>query len=254
MFDEKTKQNLGFYVYMLINPIDKIPFYIGKGVDDRIFNHINLALTDVNITNVKYDTIREIKKVGGIVGHVIVRHGLSEDEAFQIEAALIDAFEYSGILLSNKVGGHNSIEKGLMTSEEIKRLYNAEPLNELSTDCILININKRYKRGNGENAIFEATKGTWTINKKHLQDEQGNIKRKYVLSEYRGLIVEVFKVDRWYLQERGYNPSAKRFGQTRIGVAFDGIVAEDDIRKLYINKSIAHHKKQGQAIAHRLKL
>jgi hypothetical protein len=254
MFDEKTKQNLKAYVYMLIDPNENKPFYIGKGVDDRVFNHINCALTDINTSNVKYDTIREIKKNGGTVGHVIVRHGLTEDEAFQIEAALIDSFEFSGIMLSNKVGGHNSIEKGLMTSDEIKRLYNAEPLNVLPADCILININKRYRRGIGENAIFEATKGIWTINKNHLQDEQGNIKRKYVLSEYRGLIVEIFKVDRWYEQERGYNPSAKRFGQTRIGVAFDGTVAEEEVRRLFINKSIAHHKKQGQATAHRLKL
>lgn len=254
MFDEMTKQNLKSYVYMLINPIDNTPFYIGKGKDDRVFNHINCSLTDDNSSNPKYDIIKEIQRKGGVVGHIIIRHGLTDNEAFEIEASLIDAFNFSRILLSNKVGGHNSIEKGLMTSDEIKRLYNAQPLDALPPDCILININKRYKRGSGENAIFEATKGTWGIDKKHLYDKYGNIKRKYVLSEYRGLIVEVFKVERWFPQERGYNPRAKKFGQTRIGVAFEGAVADDEIRKLYINKSIAHHKKRGQATAHRLEL
>ena len=254
MFDEKTKQNLGYYVYMLIDPRDKKSFYIGKGIDNRVFNHINCALADIDEINAKYDTIRQIQNNGKTVGHIIVRHGLTEDQAFQIEASLIDAFRFCGITLSNQVSGHSSIEKGLMTSEEIIRLYNAEPLNYIPENCIIININRKYERGKGENAIYEATKGIWAINKNKVVDENGNILRKYVLSEYRGLIVEVFEVDRWFPQNRGYNPRAKKYGETRGGIAFEGNVANDQIRNLYINKSIAHRKKKGAATAHRLKL
>lgn len=39
MFDEKTKQKLKKYVYMLIDPRDNRPFYIGQGVNDRVFDH-----------------------------------------------------------------------------------------------------------------------------------------------------------------------------------------------------------------------
>ena len=70
---------------------------------------------------------------------------------------------------------------------------------------------------------------------------------KYVLSEYRGLIVEVFKVDEWFKQERPYGKQSKRYGQTYLGFGFKGSVATDDIRGLYINKSIAHKKKRGSA-------
>lgn len=243
MFDEKTRQQLNYYVYMLINPSDSKPFYIGKGLANRVFDHMNCALTDTDISNAKYDIIREIKERDQIVGHVIIRHGLTSDEAFKIEASLIDALIYSGILLSNKVGGHNSIEKGLMTSDEIIRLYNAEPIDEIGSDCILININQKYKRGKGEQTIYEATKQTWTIRK----DKLPNL--KYVLSEYRGLIVEVYKVIEWYENERGYLPNAIRFGKTKIGYGFNGEIAPDDIRNKYINKSIAHRKKKGAASA-----
>ena len=243
MFDEKTRQELKYYVYMLLDPIDNRPFYVGKGNDNRVFNHLDCALTDLDTTTAKYDKIREIIQNGNNVKHLIVRHGLTEAESFQIEASLIDSLTYCGIMLSNLVSGHNSIEKGLMTSEEVKRLYNAQPLNSIGEDCIIININRKYQRGKGRQSIYEATKETWTIKKSRLNQ------LKYVLSEYRGLIVEVFEVDEWYEKERGYLPTSKKYGQTKIGFGFNGHQASDEIRNLYLNKSIAHTKKRGAASA-----
>jgi hypothetical protein len=143
-------------------------------------------------------------------------------------------------------GGHNSIEKGLMTSEEIIRLYNAQPLNEIGADCVLININKTYKRGNGTNPIYQATKETWLISEWKLPQI------KYVLSEYRGLIVEVFEVENWYPKQRGKNKTIDKEKNIKIqvevtGYGFNGVVAPDEIRNLYINKSVAHTKKRGAA-------
>ena len=43
MFDEKTKSELKFYVYLLINPETKTPFYVGKGQGNRVFDHLNDA-------------------------------------------------------------------------------------------------------------------------------------------------------------------------------------------------------------------
>lgn len=248
MFDEKTRQELKYYVYMLLDPYNNKPFYIGKGIGNRVFNHLNCALNDTDTTNAKYDKIREITKKGQTIKHIIVRHGLTENEAYQIEASLIDSLTYCGLFLSNKVGGHNSIEKGLMTSEEIKRLYNAEQLEKIGEDCILININKKYKRGIGGQSIYLTTKEIWTIRKNRLPQI------KYVLSEYKGLVVEVFKVNEWYEKERGYTPLAKRFGEMKIGYGFNGEIAPNEIRNLYLNKSISHVKKKGAASAIRYKL
>lgn len=246
MFDEKTCLELKYYVYILLDPKDNKPFYVGKGINNRVFNHLDCALTDIGNSNAKYDRIKEIIQQGEAVKYVIVRHGLTESEAFQIEATLIDTLTYCGLILSNITGGHNSIEKGLMTSEEIIRLYNAQPLNEIGADCVLININKTYRRGNGTNPIYQATKEIWLISEWKLPQI------KYVLSEYRGLIVEVFEVKNWYPKQRGKNKTIDKEKNIRIqievtGYGFNGVVAPEEIRKLYINKSVAHIKKRGAA-------
>lgn len=240
MFDEKTQQSLKYYVYLLINPVTKKPFYIWKWIGNRVFNHVKCALETETI-NDKYEEIKSIQKEWKKVEHVIVRHGLSEKEAYEIEGTLIDTLSYLQSGLTNIMGGHNCVEKWLMTSDEIIRLYNAEKLNSISPDCIVININKQYKRGFGEEWIYLATKETWSIDKKKIP----NI--RYVLSEYKGLIVEVFEVEKWYPKERGYNPWAKKFGDKKIGFGFDWKIAPAEIRKKYINKSIAHKKTKWMA-------
>ena len=82
MFDEKTKQALKAYVYMLLDPNTKQPFYVGKGRENnRVFEHIACALSDTEQSSLKYDKIRTIQESGHVVEHVIVRHGLSDKEA-----------------------------------------------------------------------------------------------------------------------------------------------------------------------------
>ncbi len=264
MFDEKTKQALKAYVYMLLDPSNQQPFYVGKGRENnRVFEHIACALSDLDASTLKYEKIRAIQKNGRDVQHVIVRHGLTDKEAFELEAALIDAMTYCGLMLTNEQGGHNSIDKGLMTSEEVVRLYNAQPLTSLGTDCVLININKTYQRGHGVAPIYQATKETWLISKSRIP----NI--KYVLSEYRGLVVEVFEVEKWYQKPRPKNKTVRDLHKNKVldsngkplmevitvlGYGFDGRPAPDAIRNLYINKSVAGSKKKGAAQVIRYKL
>ncbi len=244
MFDERICQELKYYVYLLIDPDTDEPFYVGKGKDNRVFAHVNCALEHELETD-KYNEIRRIIVSGKAVKHLIVRHGLTEKSAFEIESALIDTFKFipkfNHFIKGNIQGGVNSIEKGLMSTDEVIRLYNAEPLHEMAHNCVIININRTYKRGAVENAIYKATKETWKMDVKRLDSIH------FVLSEYRGLIVEVFQVDSWYPKERPYRLGAKKYGETYIGYGFNGIVAPSEIRSLYINKSIAHLKVQGNA-------
>ena len=240
MFDEKTKTNLRYYVYLLIDPKNNEPFYVGKGKNNRVFDHINNELEDDN-DSLKYSEIRRIGPKN--VKHIIVRHGLTEKESFAVEASLIDVFKFipsfKRFVRGNIQGGLNSIEKGLMTANEVIRLYNAEPLEKIDEDCLIININKSYKRGSGVDAIYNATKEIWRIQKSRRD------KAKFVLSEYKGLIVEVFEVDNWYPKERGYNLGTKKYGQTYTGYGFNGAIASESIRNKYINKTISPFKKRG---------
>lgn len=234
MFDNKTIEQLEYYVYALINPETNTPFYIGKGIGNRVFNHKDDAENLEDISSLKLDTIREIKSKGFEVKHIIIRHGLKESEAFEVEASLIDLGNYIGLGLSNIVEGHHVGYKGLMTTDEIIRLHNAEPLNKLEHSVIIININKKYNRGNSSDDIYLATKEAWVI---------GEYRRntvKYALSEYAGIIIEVFEINDWYNIKTFDNKRNNRWG-------FNGKVADNQIRDFYINKSIAHTKKKGAA-------
>ncbi|RKE02079.1 LEM-3-like GIY-YIG domain-containing protein [Marinifilum flexuosum] len=235
MFDEKTCEILSFYVYLLVDPETNEPFYVGKGKENRVFAHINLDIKE-NTENLKY---QEIQRIGSDkVKHVIVRHGLSESAAFAVEASLIDTFRYipsfNTFVKGNIQGGVNSIENGLMTSDEIISIYNAEPLKVIDDNCLIININKNYKKGAGVEAIYNATKETWKM------AEWRPPKYCYVLSEYRGLIREVFKIKEWYTKER-----LDKYGNVYLGYGFNGEVADIDTRNKYINKTIQGIKPQG---------
>jgi hypothetical protein len=127
-----------------------------------------------------------------------------------------------------------------MTTNEILGLYGAEQLDSIADDCVIININGQYNRCMGPQGIYDATKECWRMDANRVQGI------KFVLSEYRGLIVEVFEVDEWYQKDRPYT-SGKKVGQYYKGWGFNGKVADDAVRNLYINKSIAHTKKKGQA-------
>lgn len=115
-FDTKTQEELKSYVYALIDPRDEKPFYIGKGKGNRVFSHVACALED-EVANNKYDKIRDIKSSSSKVKHVIVRHGMTDKVAFEVESSLIDFIGYlDHFSLTNEVSGHHSIDSGLMTS------------------------------------------------------------------------------------------------------------------------------------------
>jgi uncharacterized protein len=83
---------LKFYVYRLIDPRNGETFYVGKGKDNRVFQHAKAepGVVADELTE-KLKRIREIRNTGFEVAHVIHRHGMDEDTAFEVEAALIDA-------------------------------------------------------------------------------------------------------------------------------------------------------------------
>lgn len=233
MFDHLTTEKLNFYVYALINPMDNKPFYIGKGYGNRVFNHLKCAV-ECDFSNLKLDKIRDIIAGGREVEHLIIRHGLTEKEAFEIEASLIDFGNRFGFEFSNAVLGHHSYGKGLMTSDEVLRMHNAPPLTELTDAVIIININKRYSRGISGQDIYEATKQAWVIGEKRRKTTH------FALAEYTGIIIEVFEIEDWYAVDTPTNKRKNRWG-------FNGRIAAPDIRDKYLNKSVAHSKKQGAA-------
>lgn len=234
-FDSRTIEQIGAYVYCLLDPKGK-PFYIGKGNGNRVFQHAVNALKDAS-ENDKVEVIRKIIEAGNQVDHVIIQHGLDDKTAFSIEAALIDFAKYFEIGLMNIELGHKSSAFGIMTVEEIQRKYHAPPLEVLGEGTVIININKTYRRAKGAKTFYEATRQSWVIDKRRIP------RLKYVLSEYAGFIVEAFEVYRWYTVETSN-------GRTRW--AFEGRQAPDEIRSLYLNRAVPKKRGAANPIAYRL--
>ena len=99
-FSKNICKKLGYYVYRLVDPRNGQTFYVGKGKNNRVFAHIKESLINFNgesyleededETSAKIQQIREIKQAGLNVIIFVHRWGLQENEAFEVEAALID--------------------------------------------------------------------------------------------------------------------------------------------------------------------
>src|SRR5579863_8325986 len=124
-FSERVAAQLKCYVYRLVDPRNGTTFYVGRGRGNRLFAHaaeeVSSALVDGEI-DLRLETIRAIRNSGLEVQHVIHRHGLDDETAAEVEAALIDA--YPG--LTNLVRGSGS-DKGVMHVSEVVQKYEAEP-------------------------------------------------------------------------------------------------------------------------------
>ena len=210
-FTESTKQALAYYVYRLVDPRNGETFYVGKGKDDRVFQHLQGAIKSIEEEpeTLKLKRISVIRTLGLEPIHVIHRHGLTEESAFEVEAALMDA--YPG--LSNIQAGHGSAARGSAHSSQIESQYNA-PLFDTKLPCILIWINKSAEEADN---LYEATRGNWRLNVENAR------KAKYALAIVRGMVREAFEISSWEKVDDRYR--------------FSGAVASDDVRK-----DLVHHR------------
>ena len=114
-----------------------------------------------------------------------------------------------------------------MKLEDIKIKYEAEDA-VIEEPVILININNLYQKDMNENEIYDATRKSWRININRI------VNIKIACSVYRGIIREVFLIEKWLL-------SSEVEGR----YMFQGKVAPKDLRNKYLNKSVSKYWKKG---------
>src|SRR5260370_30614054 len=93
MLTSEISDQLKYYVYRLIDPRNGETFYVGKGTGNRVFAHVRGELgSEADFLTDKLLRIRDIRLDGFEVAHVIHRNGMDQQTAFEVDAALIDAY------------------------------------------------------------------------------------------------------------------------------------------------------------------
>jgi hypothetical protein len=103
----------------------------------------------------------------------------------------------------------------------------------MEEDIIILPINATYKKDMDAPALFEATSFAWRI--KYERRKNNTI--KYAFATNKGIVVEVYKIDKWIRAEESRLSRKKQLNESEYKdkFAFEGQVAED-IRDYIINK------------------
>lgn len=233
-FPPEVADALQFYVYRLIDPRNAETFYVGKGKGSRVFQHVAGYMPDdpdEDEASTKMHRIRSIINEGFKVEHLIHRHGMDSKTAFEVEAAVMDA--YPG--MTNVASGHGSRERGIAHARSIIEIYRAE---EAVIDDPVIEITVRWSATHRE--LYDATRFAWKVSLRSAE------KAKYAFAVLNGMILEVYEVERWLPANDDNFPNIAEPGMDLPKYGFEGKVAPKSIRDKYVRKKVPK-KKRGAA-------
>ncbi len=243
-FPPEVTEKLNAYVYQLIDPRNDTIFYVGKGRGNRVFAHArgefatrsNKALPDgddeiSDEISDKIKQIRDIRHAGLEVGHVIHRYGMDDATAFEVEAALIDA--YPG--LTNIMNGAGSNDYGVTHANEIVLRYAAKPA-DFQHKVLMISVNRSAIAPD----FYKAVHCAWRLDVKKAANAE------VILATVQGIIKGAFVADQW-LEATTANFS--RLEQDMPGrFGFVGREADASIQLLYVGKRVPEEfRKKGAA-------
>jgi uncharacterized protein len=224
----KVVEQLGYYVYLYIDPENDKVFYVGKGKGNRALSH----LSDTSESE-KVDKIKEIRKRGQEPRIEILLHGL-EDEitALRIEAAVIDLLTKAK--LTNQVRGWDSSIVGRMALADLIALYESEQV-QIDHPVMLIRVNQLYRYGIIREELYDITRGVWKVGARRE-------KAQYAFAVYKGLVREVYRIEQWF---PAGTTQYRRRTVDEVNISgrweFTRAIADEMIRNKYVGKSVENY-------------
>lgn len=128
-----------YYVYKLIDPRINLPFYIGKGKNNRCMDHLKETVDNTSNIN-KFHRINEILNSGNNVHIEKIKENLDEESAYRLEEDMIlyygrEGIEYNGILTNICNSSRPPSHKGRSKTEDHKqKISNAQKGKKLSEE------------------------------------------------------------------------------------------------------------------------
>ena len=210
----EAAERLGpYYVYALTDPLGGDIFYVGKGTGERLLAHGREAdlTVDEPRQSAKVRRIHDLRAAGHEPQLDLVRHGLSEEQAFEIEAALIDCLPD----LLNAATGHGAHRGRDQLSEYVAR-YGATPVPDHAPPAVLIRLSRWkdrpeeiesgvWRAGNGYrpamtvNELMDATRAWWRMSPDSV--EQRGI--EHAVAVHEGVTRAVMKIGDWKQRDDG---------------------------------------------------
>ena len=196
VFSEYVVEQLKSYVYLLIDPRngDDEVFYVGKGHGNRVFTHVQDALAGRGSESDTSDRIREIHAAGHAVRHELLRFGLADRTALEIEAAAIQLLGLDD--LTNVVEGHHKWARGRMTTDVAVLQFESPRAPDIAERAILFRIPRLWSPVMSPAELYGATRGWWPVGRRREDAD-------YAFAVSGGVIREVYEIHGWRERRRG---------------------------------------------------
>ena len=247
-----TALRTDYYVYLFRNPIDNNIFYIGKGTDNRAEQLKNRnGKTTAVIEKIRKEFCeKQNKPIEDIIE--ILRENLDEETAKRIEGAAIDLIGIPP--LTNLIGGLGTKKWkrkisitgfGSGRTNEIREIIDPKEDANITERAILIRINQLYRYGMDADSLYDATRGVWVIGGRYEGGRRDGA--EYAFSVFEGIVMEVYKIKKWYLAGTQKTIYKKRLDKNEPRTyepnrwEFEGEVAESEIREKYLKKSVKRY-------------
>lgn len=255
-FDDIAAAKVGWYVYALRDPRNQTVFYVGKGKNNRWFDHIQeaRALRDSDYPSLKLQRILDIESAGLTVEAFLIRHGIATEKlAFEVEAAVVHAYRLTqeavngeGVDLTNIAEVHHP-ERGLSSVQIAQTLYNAPQAPPIDVPCAMFRLPKLWHPAMSDEELRQATLGWWSPR----EVAKGRKTAKYAFAISRGIIRGVYRIDPSMWRERR---KPDRDWEHDVGKSprwgFPECEAAPELSQ-YLNTSVKHLYKPGDASAAR---
>ena len=229
-FSGEILKELKYYVYLISDPNGNV-LYVGKGKNNRVFQHFDKKnKSDIAIK------IKNLEEKGETAKIEFLVHGIEDENTVKkIEAGIIDLIGVDNLL--NKQSGYESTNFGRMSYDQIVAKYSSKRKN-ITEKVVLIKLSETFSYNMDPMQMYDYTRGIWRIS-----EERRNT-TKYAFTIYDGIVQETYKILEWFKATSTFSNRIHRSEWQGDRWEFVGNI-DLDMRKKYQYNSVAHYWTSG---------